>query len=137
MKHLLLLGLLISSGLAGCTQQPDWQKATNWTIYNIQGKNIWKLPLDSLDLYIHQSLNVDTMKTYLAKVSAISPHGAAWMGAYVTTCILDNKKRKVDISTYGGFFYDELQKKYFQIPVDLQKGWLDYLGNLPGIESSN
>jgi hypothetical protein len=137
MKHLPFLLLLILPGLAALTQEPDWRKATHWTIYNVQGKSIWKLPIDSLDQYAHQPLNNDSMTTYLTNVSAISPHGAAWMGVYVTTCVLDNKKRKVDVSAYGGFFYDELLKRYFEIPVDLRRGWYDYLASLPGIETTN
>ena len=36
------------------------------------------------------------------------PNGpVAWMGGYIATCDLDGVVRKVDISKYGGFFFDE------------------------------
>lgn len=54
------------------------------------------------------------------------------MGAYVTSCIVDHKMRKIDISSYGGFFYDETDKKYYGIQQQMQKEWLDYLAACAG-----
>jgi hypothetical protein len=136
MKYILVFfGLLAGCQLSG--QDSDWRTATQWTIYNVQSDHVWKLPLDSLDRYVHQPLSNDTMSLYLSGAKAFSPHGVVWMGVYITSCMLDNKKRKIDISTYGGFFYDESRRTYYQIPVERQKGLYDFLGNLPGVQTAN
>jgi hypothetical protein len=137
LKLICILMITVANGCAVSGQASDWQKATNWIIYNVQGRDVSELPMDSLDQFSHHALNMDSMKTFLRSVTAISPHGAVWQGVYVTTCVLHNQKRRVDISTYGGFFYDESQQKYFEIPVNLRKEWFDYLGNFPDVETGN
>lgn len=109
-------------------QQSDWQKATNWTLYNIQGKSGWRVPIDSMHLLDHKSLNVDSMRQFLTHTNIITNESApVWMGTHFTTCILNGKLRKVEISTYGGFFYDEIDKKYYEIEADSRNYWLEYL----------
>ncbi len=131
---------LVSGLLAGCHspgQVPDWSKAAQWMIYNVQSDHVWKLPPDSLDHFVHQQLSNDSMSLYLSGAKAVSLHSPVWMGVYITTCVMDDKKRKIDISTYGGFFYDESRRAYYQIPVERQKGFYDFLGGLPGVQTAN
>ena len=96
-------------------QEVNWQKATNWTIYNVQNKNIWNLPVDSLAKYSHTELNNDTMRLFMRNSTALSPKAnPIWMGLYSATCEIDHQKRKIEISTYGGFFYDDYGKRYYR-----------------------
>jgi hypothetical protein len=134
-SNIILCILLFSA--RSFAQGMHWEHATDWTVYNVQNKNIWALPIDSLELFNHKELNSDSMQIFLAKTTAISPKSPVWMGAYVTTCILDHKKRKIEISTYGGFFYDDSAKQYYQLPLNVQKDWLNYLANFDGIQSAN
>ena len=131
MKHYLFIFImfLLTSKLFG--QGANWQKATAWTLYDLQGKKPWKIPFDSLGSFSHKSLNSDSMQFFLAKTTTIPLEKApVWMGAYAATCVLDNKKRKIDISVYAGFFYDEVEKQYYQIPSDIQQDWLNYLSDV-------
>lgn len=131
MKSYLFISILLLLNSKAFSQQTNWQKATAWTLYDIQGKKIWKVPLDSLGSFPHKSLNSHSMESFLVKTTTIPPEKApVWMGAYAATCVLDNKKRKVDISVYAGFFYDEVEKKYYQIPSDIQQDWLNYLSDV-------
>jgi len=52
-----------------------------------------------------------------------------WMGAYVATCSLDGKEVKVEISTYGGFFYCEADREIYEIPAPLKNEWQDYIAS--------
>ena len=50
------------------------------------------------------------------------------MGYYVASCRLPNDTLiKVEISQYGGFFYAEKEKKYYQLTDGLKDSWLAYL----------
>jgi hypothetical protein len=49
------------------------------------------------------------------------------MGGYIATCKLDGSLRKVELSNYGGFFYDEKTKVYYQIPAAKSEDWLSYI----------
>lgn len=137
-SYLIILSLFLLSSEA-FSQETDWQKATTWTLYDIKGKSIWKMSLDSLPMFPHKSLNGDSMQFFLAKTVTIPLQKApVWMGAYPATCMLDHKKRKIDISTYGGFFYDELGKQFYQIPLSVQKDWLNYLSDFASfVQSGN
>ena len=138
MRTLFFLLLTLFYCFRTFAQEVNWQKATNWTIYNVQNRNIWSLPVDSLAQFSHTKLNNDSMRLFLANITVISPkENPIWMGLYAATCIVDNIKRKIEISTYGGFFYDDYGKKYYQIPPNIQKDWLNFLGNSPGIQSVN
>ena len=138
MKNYLILFILVLLNSKAFSQGTNLQKATAWTLYDIKGKKTWQVPLDSLGLYPHRALNNDSMQFFLARTSAIPLDKApVWMGAYAATCVLDNRKRKIDISVYAGFFYDELQKTYYQVPSDIQQEWLTYLSDFAAsIQSS-
>ncbi|HTQ65780.1 MAG TPA: hypothetical protein VMI12_13345 [Puia sp.] len=52
---------------------------------------------------------------------------SVWMGLYVAT-YSDEKKniRKIDISVYGGFFWDENSKSYYEVEDLLKSNWADF-----------
>jgi hypothetical protein len=111
------------------SQGINWAESKNWRLYNILDNSAFGYPLDSLVNYSSRLLNKDSMQTFLSNVSIISIEKTPlWMGFYVASCELKNgTSRKIEISTYGGFFYDELEKKYYQLPLEIRKDWLDYL----------
>ena len=111
-------------------QQSDWAQSKGWTLYSIHNRKIWSLPLDSLDQFPHKVLNNDSIIRFVKNASPL-PAGTspAWMGEYVATCTLYKKKRKIAISTYGGFFFDQTEGKYYQLPQDVQVVWLNYLAD--------
>ncbi|GGB01557.1 hypothetical protein GCM10011511_26090 [Puia dinghuensis] len=50
------------------------------------------------------------------------------MGAYLSSYETeDGKEKKVEISDYGGFFYDEASELYYVIPRSISNEWMDYI----------
>jgi hypothetical protein len=135
MKRLLslLLVLSLSSPFTARTQVSQWQRSSHWTLYNVGGAKFYSISVDSLKTYNSRPLSDDTIHDFLAHVFLPpSDKPPVWMGAYVATCIIDGHKRKIDISSYGGFFFDEAEKKYYSVSERDQKDWLDYLANCAG-----
>ena len=68
------------------------------------------------------------MHFYLAKVSIWpSNDPPVWMGAHVATYEINGLERKVEISLYGGFFYDEEAKIHYQIADDKIDRWTEFI----------
>ena len=134
MKTLLNFFIMTSTvfgPLAGARAQVTaWQQSSHWTLYNVGGAKFYRVPSDSLDNYNHRPLNDDSMHEFLAQSSVlVSDKPPMWMGAFVASCIIDNKRVKVDISSYAGFFFNENDKKYYSIAQDVQRDWLNYFAN--------
>lgn len=129
----LLVALSISSGISFAQISP-WQRSTEWKLYNTGGRKFYRINPDSLKVLPSHALNDDTMRSFLIRSEPLNDK-PLWMGAYVTSCIIDHKQRKIDISTYGTFFFDESDGKLYSIPSDMQQDWLRYLsastGDLP------
>jgi hypothetical protein len=133
LQLLLLLGSTLSNIESSRAQTPAWQHSSDWTLYNLGGKKFYKVKLDSLSFYNHRPLDDDSMHNFLAHSSAlVSDQAPLWMGAFVASCMIDNKMHKIDISSYGTFFFDETDKKYFSVTQGVQKDWLKYFANSAG-----
>jgi hypothetical protein len=113
------------------SQEINWKETKNWRLYDIQDKRAFNYPIDSLSNFKSTPLNSDNMLPFLSNVSLIPiERTPLWMGFYVTTCqTKEDKIKKIEISIYGGFFYDEEEKKYYQLPLDIRKNWLNYLSD--------
>jgi len=136
-KHPLNFFLILLTALAfvvsSRAQAPAWQQSSEWTLYNVHGAKFYKIAQDSLDKYNKRSLNDDSMRAFLTHSSVMpSEKAPMWMGAYVASCTIDHRRRKIDISSYGGFFFDEAEKKYYSVPQEMQKEWLNYLAECAG-----
>jgi len=132
-KYFLVLSLTLSATIAAIAQPTKWQKASSWTLYNIRGVKFYKVDLDSLERYSRRPLNDDSMRSFLSQSVELPPEKAPmWMGAYVTSCIIDQKRHKIDISSYGGFFFDESNNKFYSLPQNIEKDWLNYLADCAG-----
>jgi len=131
LKSVLFSAAAIFATTCCIAQQSDWAQSSDWTLYSIHNRKIWNIPLDSLDQFPHKTLNNDSIFGFVKNASVLPPGTSpAWMGEYVATCTLHQKKRKIAISTYGGFFFDQTEGKYYQLPKDLQAGWLNYLADV-------
>jgi hypothetical protein len=109
-------------------QDVKWTKAENWRLYLIIDKKDYSTSVDSLGKFKSISLDQDTMRMYVTSAEEWPKEKySMWMGKYLSTCEIGGIMRKIDISMYGGFFYDENTKKYFQIPPALRGSWLNYL----------
>lgn len=118
--------LLLSATMASC--QLQWKKSNEWTLIRYQGHRLFKIPLDSLKTYDSSPLNQDSMAIFLDTLNILHPEAPiAWMGGYIATCKLDGVIRKIEISNYGGFFFDDKTKTYYELPPNIRERWLDYL----------
>ena len=112
-------------------QQIRWEHCSDWHLYKTADKRENAFPGDSLYKIKNVSLNADSVKYYL-KSAVLWPKDKTmlWMGFFVLSCS-DNAKKlhKVDISLYGGFFYDEAGQRYYEIQKEKQDAWLQYLND--------
>ena len=110
-------------------QSINWQKTSHWKLYNIRDDNACGYSFDTLSQFKSTDMDSSKMQVFLRNVKVLStPKYAMWMGLYVTTCQLeDGTIRKIDISKYGGFFYDEKKKSYYELPSELSDEWLKYM----------
>jgi hypothetical protein len=109
------------------SQAPDWNKSSEWKLYDIHAGNAFLYSLDTLGTIKNKALNTDTIKTFLKHVTEIKKSNSpVWMGLYVATCRLDNIVYKIDVSVYGGFFYVENYRTYYELPEDTRLNWLKY-----------
>lgn len=106
----------------------NWRNTKNWKLYNIHTKNGFSYSIDTLRFFKNVPLNEDTMKAFLDSVSEIPlDKTPVWMGYYISSCQLnDGTTVKIVVSQYGGFFYAEHEKRYYQLPSFLRSNWLNF-----------
>ena len=116
------------------SQNINWKDAKNWRLYDIRDGSAFNYSLDTLKNFKSIDLNPDTMHIFLLDVVEWPKNKSSlWMGLYVATCELPGKEiRKIEISVFGGFFYDDLTKTYFQIPLSVRNDWLGYFSAMSG-----
>jgi hypothetical protein len=128
MKQIALALLLLNTTLGNA--QINWKETSDWKIYNPGRLNIFTLPIDSLAFLRSRSLQGDSVRQLLDSVKslprAIRP---AWMGGFLITYVFHGEVRKLEISSYGGFFYDQGSKTYFQLPAEKKDRWFTYLNH--------
>jgi len=128
MKIILISGLLMSVLTTSC--QVNWNKTSNWTLYRYQGHGLFSISIDSLHSFQNIPLSQDSIQFFLSQVAIKHPRAnTQWMGGYIVTCQIEGSLRKVVISNYGGFFYDQLTKSYYQIPTEKIDDWLSFIQN--------
>ena len=72
-------------------------------------------------------LFLDSINNYLGKAYELpKDKNPMWMGRYLCTCEIVGIRHKVYISVYGGFFFDEFTKKYFQISKEAVDDWINF-----------
>ena len=119
--------VLIAQSQPGVYGQVVWKKAQNWKVYNV-GDLSFAISLDSLKGKKYRQLNTDSMKYFLDSVTLLPNNiQPGWMGVYLTSCVIEGEIRKVLISYYAGFFYDEKSRRYYQLPASKKDDWRNYL----------
>jgi hypothetical protein len=107
----------------------NWSATKDWKLYYIHSKRGYAFPIDTLINFKSVSLNQDSMKTFLHTVTEIPRETPpSWMGYYVASCRLpDGKLVKIEISQYGRFFFEEREKRYYELTEKVESDWLSYL----------
>ena len=105
-----------------------FQTPNNWQLYDIHKSGSLRYSVDTLKTFNHIDLPGDSMLYFLKNIKAWpKDQSAAWMGTFIASCEINKELRKIDISVYGGFFYDEHDKQYYEIPKAIRNDWMDYL----------
>jgi len=108
--------------------QVQWSTATNWKLYRIEGHGLFKMQIDSLRNLGSAALSQDSVGFYLTGAEKLHPkEDLVWMGGYVATCNVGGKLKKVEISDYGGWFFEDATRTYYQIPAENSAKWNAYL----------
>jgi|SRR5580692_373555 hypothetical protein len=127
MKHVLIGLVFLSAMSASC--QIHWEQSTDWTLYQYEGNHLFSVSIDSLKFIKSSTINQDSMAYFVQSASILNKKGLAWMGGYIATCKINGVTRKVEISNYGGFFYDQKSGVFYQLPIEKIDAWLDFLQN--------
>jgi hypothetical protein len=129
MKTFLILLLL--GGALNTVAQIEWSKASHWKIYKIPESIIFKVRLDSLSQLNSRPLFQDSVVSYMG-TSRLLPDSInpVWMGGWVATYEYSGQVHKIQISAYGGFFYDQSSGRYYEIPIGLRDEWMTYVNQL-------
>ena len=130
MKKLILI-IILACCLEMQGQEIKWLESKDWKFYNVKGDKGLRLSIDSLVRYPFISINPDTLSGYIKQLD-IWPMGkrSVWMGAYYASFNLEGVLHKLDISVYGGFVYDEVTKRFYQLPNYLRNEWMEWLTSM-------
>jgi hypothetical protein len=126
MKSSLIISFLFSTLSASC--QVHWDQSSNWTLYQYDGYRVFAISADSLKTLGSSPMNQDSMAYFIKSATILNTKAPlAWMGGYITTCTVNGRLRKVEISRYGGYFYDEKSSTYYQLPTEKIDAWLAFM----------
>lgn len=119
----ILMGIFLN-----VNQSIVWKDTKDWNVYKTGNASIFKISVDSLNSYPKYRLNEDSIAFFLDTVvlypQKIRP---VWMGGFLVSCKYNGQVRKVLVSSYGGFFYDQSSGHYFQIPIGKKDEWFGYI----------
>jgi len=128
MKPIIVTTFLLSALFASC--QVHWDESSKWTLYQCDGYRMFHIPADSLKFYDNLLINQDSMTYFVKSATLLHPKAPlAWMGGYLASYKISGNLRKVEISQYGGYFYDEKTSAYYQLPIQKIDDWLSFLQN--------
>ncbi len=132
MKSLFVQLLALSILPFFCTgQEIEWKNTKHWKLYNIFDNAAFRYPVDSLSFFKSLPLDDSTIKRFFSSATIWPKDKASlWMGLFTASFETgDSKTRKIIISTYGGFFYDSAEKRYYELPLELRKEWYLFIND--------
>jgi hypothetical protein len=105
-------------------------QASDWTLYKYQGHKLFEISIDSLKSLGSLKMNQDSMSEFVNSATILHTKAPLiWMGGFIATCNLNGTLRKIDLSIYGGYFYDEKSSTYYQLPIEKIDAWLAFIQN--------
>jgi len=127
MRIIYIIFILICNHSLG--QSKVFQDAGKWKLYDVSGQDLFRYSADTLKHFAYYPLNDDSIRSFLKEVKELPSNDApVWMGGpHIATYELDGETYKLDISHYGGFFFDERTKRYYQVSDDRVEEWLSYI----------
>jgi hypothetical protein len=107
-----------------------WDKTSDWKLYNINESEIFSVSTDSLGRLPSYTLFSDSVMAFINSCKQIPlKDQPVWMGGYLASCIYNGHLRKVAISAYGGFFYDENSNLFYKLTEAKKDDWSSYLNH--------
>lgn len=130
MKYLIIF-LLLTIFKSGTEIKVDWYRSGKWRLYATQEFDVFGYNLDTLKKIRSIALNDDSVRLFIGDAKElVNKDAPAWMGLHLLTCELHGGEiRKVEVSSYGNFFYDEKGKKYYKIQTQLSREWRAYIAS--------
>jgi hypothetical protein len=126
MKASVLLFTILVCG--HCNAQLGWKESSVWDIYNIADRLILSVPVDSLSNCSHRNLDLDTMQNFMALATKFGDSvRPMWMGGFLLSYEYKGKMFEMQISSYGGFFFDQRLNHYYVVPKHVAERLLAYL----------
>lgn len=112
-------------------QPPNWQTSRNWKVYSTVGQKTFSYSIDTLQYIKSKNLNADSVKYFVDRATLVPKERTPmWMGNYLSSYEdATGKVRKVEISMYAGFFYDESSDLYYIVPAKLKNAWLNFISD--------
>jgi hypothetical protein len=126
-KYLVFL-LFVTSAAVG---QPDstWLKGKQWKLYDVGPQEVYDLKADSLAKLASGELSTDTVISFLKDATIIPKDrstGVVWMGSFWVSYLAGQRASLLRVSRYGGFFMDENDGGYYELPVWETPQWLAF-----------
>lgn len=134
MKLFYFFLLFASFGQSCRAQHESWNSTKNWRIYKGEGQQIFSYTVDTLNSIKSNPLNQDSIQFFLKNMTPLADKtDPIWMGSYLASYeSADGKIHKVEVSIYGGFLFDELTSKHYNLPRELNSRWLKFITeNMP------
>jgi hypothetical protein len=92
---------------------------------------IFKVSIDSLNQITNRPLLRDSIILYLTTSKILSDSvNPVWMGGWVATYNYKGRINKIQISAYGGFFYDQSSARYYEVDAGLKDEWAQYINSV-------
>jgi hypothetical protein len=129
MKRGIAITLFIFSCVFATAQEINWKNTKNWKLYKLNSRAAFSYPADTLHHFESVNLNDDTIRDFLCTASIWPKEKkTVWMGLLIATYETENNQlRKINISNYGGFFFDDFTGKYYELPERVRDQWMNYL----------
>lgn len=115
-------------------QNINWQKTSNWKIYKIQDNRSFIYTLDTLQNFTSIRVNDKEMQLLVQGIADLNQkESPLWMGNYVLSFDYPNGvSHKIEVSTYGGFLYEDAAKKYYFVPENNRRQLQDFMSKIFG-----
>ena len=130
MRIVILLIMAIMS-MQFVSAQIHWSETKDWKLYKANTSILFRSPPDSLAILKAYPLNRDSIIAFLNEATILPKEtpSATWMGGFAATFKYDGKRRKLLISSYGGYVFDSESKRYYQLPSESKNEWFEYINS--------
>lgn len=121
--------LLFVNSVSVGQSDSTWLKGKQWRLYYVGPQEVYDLKADSLAKLTFEELNTDTVISFLKDATLIPKDrssGVVWMGSFWVSYVAGQRTSLLRVSRYGGFFIDESNGSYYELPIWETPQWLAF-----------